>query len=646
MEEQKKARADLENILNAVATSARDAIIMMDSEGLIFFWNHSASVIFGYSPEEAIGKNLHFLLAPTRFHEGFLKAFPRFQVSGEGSAVGKTLELRALRKNGEEFPIELSLSAIYIRDSWHALGIIRDITARKQEEEEMKRNWAILRTLIDNLPVTTYVKDAEARKIVANEADWKLMGYGSEKEVIGKTDLELFDSGIGNRGYQDDMEVIREGKTVVKEEDFIDPEGRQTLLHTTKVPLRNEHGEIIGLVGIGHDITERKAMEVQLLEQTEQLRAGNAEKDKFFSIIAHDLRSPFNGFLGLLKLMEDTLPSMTQQEIFSYVQALRGSAANLFRLLENLLEWSQMQRGQITLQQVPFRIKSKAMVSCELLIEAALSKGISISCDIKEDLVVVADENMVDSILRNLVGNAIKFTSSGGKIVVSARKTGTGFVEISVTDTGIGIPPGLIDHLFRLDVNTKRKGTEGEPSSGLGLILVKEFVESNGGQLFVESREGSGSTFRFTLPEAEPTDSIPGHPAEDSEQPVRKGLGELVILVVDDDIASNLMLAVEMKRYGKEILRAESGKEAIRICSERPDIDLILMDISMPGMDGYIATQYIRQIRQDAVIIVQTAVIEVGGEAKARKAGCNEYLMKPLDMDEMREALERYFPHS
>jgi PAS domain S-box-containing protein len=248
------------------------------------------------------------------------------------------------------------------------------------------------------------------------------------------------------------------------------------------------------------DITARKRVEAEIKLKNEELQKINAEKDKFFSIIAHDLRSPFNAFLGLTQIMTKELPSLTMVEIQEFAEIMKRSATNLFRLLENLLEWARVKQGLIPFEQKLVDLLPIVDESIEVAHESAKTKGIKIDYIVPDKLKVFADTNILQTIIRNLVSNAVKFTSKGGKISVSAKAIDNESVEISVKDTGMGMSREMIDNLFRLDVQTNRKGTENEPSSGLGLMLCKEFVEKQGGRIWVESEEGRGSTFYFTIP--------------------------------------------------------------------------------------------------------------------------------------------------
>lgn len=253
-------------------------------------------------------------------------------------------------------------------------------------------------------------------------------------------------------------------------------------------------------VAVFEVITERKLVEEEIKRKNEELQLLNAEKDKFFSVIAHDLRSPFNNLLGFTQLMAEELPTMTLKEIQKIAGSMRESAINLYDLLENLLEWSRLQRGVTTYSPSSVSLMSKISEDLDSTSELAAKKEIDISYDVPEDLIVYADENMLASILRNLSSNAVKFTPKGGNVILNAKPIPNNFVEISVKDTGIGMNKEMVENLFQLGINTSRKGTDKEPSSGLGLIICKEFIEKQGGKIWVESQKGKGSTFYFTLP--------------------------------------------------------------------------------------------------------------------------------------------------
>jgi len=240
--------------------------------------------------------------------------------------------------------------------------------------------------------------------------------------------------------------------------------------------------------------------EREIILKNNELRKMNIEKEKFFSIIAHDIRSPLSSFLSLTEIMAENMSGLTLSEMQNISVKMRTSAANLLRLLKNLLEWSKMQQGLIPFNPKPIELLPLVDESISMVIEPAHDKGIEITFDIPADLEVFADTNMLQTVIRNLVSNAVKFTSKGGRVHLSAKTIDGPGVEISVQDSGIGMSREMIDHLFLLDVQTNREGTEGEPSTGLGLLLCKEFMEKHGGSIRIESEEGIGSTFFISFP--------------------------------------------------------------------------------------------------------------------------------------------------
>ncbi|MCK9640758.1 MAG: ATP-binding protein [Prolixibacteraceae bacterium] len=248
------------------------------------------------------------------------------------------------------------------------------------------------------------------------------------------------------------------------------------------------------------NITERKKTEEEVKLKNEQLTKAFAEKDRIFSIIAHDLRGPFSAFLGLTEVMSEDLPSFTMTEIQSFAQSMKTSATNVFYLLENLLNWARSQQGLITFNQERINLLRILEESTTIIENIAKNKEIKIKPIFPGDLELLADRLAVQTVLRNLVSNAVKFTAKGGEVYVNAKIESDKNVVISVKDNGIGMNPETRENLFRIDIQTNRKGTEGEPSSGLGLLLCKELIEKQGGEIWVESEAGKGSEFFFSIP--------------------------------------------------------------------------------------------------------------------------------------------------
>lgn len=329
-----------------------------------------------------------------------------------------------------------------------------------------------------------------------NEGYTNISGFTRE-ETLGK-------SSLGMNIYKDTndrAEVVRKlqelGYCDNYEATFVKKDGGEItgLVSAKVIELNGEHH----IISITRDITERKKIEQKVNDQNEELKTLNSEKDKFFSIIAHDLRSPFNAFLGLTELMAKNLRNFKLDEIQNIATKLNHNANNLYRLLTNLLEWSKIQRGLTDLNPESLIIKNIIQNSFNVFKETAQQKGIEVTIEIKDDLYIFADKAMFETIMRNLISNALKFTDKGGRISISAERNGEQSI-ISVSDTGIGMNKELLDDLFKIDKQTSRKGTDNEASTGLGLLLCKEFTKKLNGNIYVESEEGKGSRFTVSFP--------------------------------------------------------------------------------------------------------------------------------------------------
>jgi PAS domain S-box-containing protein len=379
-------------------------------------------------------------------------------------------------------------------------GISRDITARKKIEEELAAERNLLRNLIDNMPDRIYAKDINGRFIVCNEALVKRMGKTSVDEIVGKSDFDLVSHDLAALYFENEQEIIKTGKPLINHEEsmgIVDGISRWNL--TTKVPLRDTTGNIIGVVGIGRDITDHKLAEEEIQLKNELLQTINAEKDKFFSILAHDLKGPLSAFLDATQILTEEIHKMPIEDIKEITISMKESASSIYGLLENLLEWSRLKRGRMEFSPEKLFVKQKITYCTEILKESARKKNITLNYSLAEDLEVTADSHMFETIIRNLVSNAIKFTPKSGAIFVSATKKTDNSTEIVVSDTGIGMNKEMISRLFLLNEKTNRNGTDGEPSTGLGLLLCKEFIDKQNGKIRVESEVGKGSTFSFSL---------------------------------------------------------------------------------------------------------------------------------------------------
>ncbi len=344
---------------------------------------------------------------------------------------------------------------------------------------------------MENTPIITFEIDQNGYFQLFEGSGIKDSIFSTE-EVLGLSFLDVF------KFYPDICEKFKRalnGETQKFVNLFED-----TYLETIINPVKAADGEIISCIGVSIDITDKKQNEQKIISQNEELLKLNSEKDKFFSIISHDLRSPLHGLLGITKMLCEEYDVLNKEEFNEISKNMYSSALNLNKLLENLLIWSKNQRGLLTYTPKIFLLSEKIQLNILSIKQKLREKEISINVIGDESIQVVADENMLDGILRNLLSNALKFTRRGGVIRINFCKIGKDFARIAVQDNGIGIKPEDLPKIFKIDEKIKTKGTEGEPSSGLGLILCKDFVDKQKGEIWVESKVGSGTVIYFTLP--------------------------------------------------------------------------------------------------------------------------------------------------
>jgi PAS domain S-box-containing protein len=372
----------------------------------------------------------------------------------------------------------------------------KTVVAKKLEESELK-----YRFLFENAPVGIFRSTAQGDLIDANPLLAKTFGCNSVEEMLeGITDL-------GSQIYANPErreELVKQLETTGEVENFefeviISNGSHLWLSMNARVSQIIGPGNFI-IEGFITDITEKKSSEIQILKQNNELRELNATKDKFFSIIAHDLRNPFNGMLALSMLLMKNYEEYETKQVKEILDLINQSAERGVRLLENLLEWSRAQSGKIDYSPEKFILADLVNECTALLSNQAEKKKIEIKSSVPDDIEIYADKNMVFTILRNLISNAIKFTFQDGEVNVGAELNESGIVKVTVSDNGMGMTPEHQELLFKLGHNVSTKGTANETGTGLGLIICKDFIERNGGNIWVKSDYQRGSDFIFTLP--------------------------------------------------------------------------------------------------------------------------------------------------
>jgi len=390
-----------------------------------------------------------------------------------------------------------------------------------------------------------------------------------------------------------------------------------------------------------------------LYKAKEKAEESDRLKSAFLANMSHEIRTPMNGILGFTDLLKE--PNLTGDQQQKYIGIIEKGGARLINIINDIINISKIESGQIEVNRQESNINEQIEYIYTFFKPEIEAKGMQFS--FKNSLpfteaVLKTDREKVYAILTNLVKNAIKYSEKGsiemGYVLkkdtepVVAEQGPSIEVEFYVKDTGIGIPENRQEAIFERFIQADIEDKNAYQGAGLGLSISKAYVEMLGGKIWVESEEGIGSTFCFTLPYT--SEKMKENNAQDEDltpaemPPVKK----LKILIAEDDETSEELLLITVQKLGKEIISVKTGKDAVEACKNNPDIDLVLMDILMPEMNGYEATRQIREFNNDIIIIAQTAYALEGDKEKAMAAGCNDYLSKPINANEIKQMIIKY----
>lgn len=480
-------RIQLKKILDLVPSY----IFAKDYDGKFLLVNQSLADLFKTTPEDVIGKtDADYGATPDQIH-WYVKYDRKVIDSGKEVFIK---EERVIRKDGslgwfQTHKIPYKHPGI---EKPAILGVAEDITERKRAEDILLKSENRFRELVDLAVDGILLGSSEGIITEANKSMCDIIGIQKDK-ITGKhiSQLPFSKDCLEKNPFRFDL--LQNGKVILNERILIKPDGTEiTVEMRSKMMPDGTYQSII------RDITSRKQIENEIKHNNQKLLNVIAEKDKLFSIIAHDLRTPFMGFIEFTNLLKTSVEDMSTDELRFIANDMNNSAHSLFGLLTNLLEWSMMQRGQMFFKPVNLSLNKLIEQNISIFSITAERKDLKLIFKKSEDIYINADEAMLMTIFRNLISNAIKFTNRGGNVSISVVKSEKD-VKISVIDNGIGMDKELKNNLFKVDKKVRREGTEEEPSTGLGLILCKEFVDKHNGKILVKSEEGKGSEFTVCL---------------------------------------------------------------------------------------------------------------------------------------------------
>ncbi len=534
---------------------------------------------------------------------------------------------------------------------------VQDISERKHAEEEILMLAHSLKSVNECVSIT----DEDNRILFVNEAFLKTYGY-EENELIGKKIdflrapgnkpgiFEEITRTTLNGGWKGELKNIRKDGSIFP-------------IYLSTNIIKDKNGKPVGLIGVASDITIRKRNEEELVNAKERAEESDRLKSAFLANMSHEIRTPMNGILGFADLLKE--PDLTGLQQQKYISIIEKSGERMLNIINDLVNISKIEAGQMEIYISETNINEQMDFIYAFFKPEVEKKGMKFELHntlLSKEVNVYTDREKIYAILTNLVKNAIKYTKEGSiefGYMIDDQKIPFIHEENShaessknirlcfyIKDSGMGIPQDRQEAIFERFVQADIEDRNAMQGAGLGLAITKAYVQMLGGKIWLESKEGEGSTFYFTIPFKTIPDKLPlrtkiisfGNPDADIDTSTK-----LKVLIAEDDESSEIFVETLVKIFTDQILKARTGFETVEICRQNPEIDLILMDIQMPDMNGYEATRRIRRFNKDVIIIAQTAYAILGDREKAIAAGCNDYITKPIKRLEFNALLKKYF---
>jgi PAS domain S-box-containing protein len=622
--------------LSSVVHQNPNTIIITGLDGKIEYINPAGCDITGYSIEDLIGKNPSIFSAGETPQEVYKSLWKTINSGNEWKGI-----FHNKKKNGEFF--WESAFIVPLRDAEgiikHYLGVKEDISKRVLAEIALKESEERYRELFEGSPDAIILADVETGMLTdANTAACNLLGRTMEeirqmhqtmlhpprkKEIVA----EMFNTHASST-------QIRENAFPI-ESSIIRSDGLEIPVEVLASPITIGGKQI--LQGVFRNITERKLAQEELLKAKEKAEASDKLKSAFLNNISHELRTPLNGIIGFSEMLAQ--PESTEDDRVEFSRMIKRSSTRLINTITSYMDISMIVSGITEIRKRTFSLSHFLDNTADQAFEICNSRNLELHV-VKKDAVtqvqIVTDESLLSKVFSQLIDNAVKFTKEGSITIGYEYKPS--FHQFSVSDTGKGIPKESVSVIFEVFMQADSSTSRGYEGSGVGLSIAQGFVKLLGGEIWVESNENDGSTFFFTIPENEisspaPHDSNPKlNSAPETQQ---------VILVAEDEDSNYKYLEIVLKKASFKVLRACDGFEAVDMCKQHPEIIAMLMDLKMPGIDGFEATRQIRKTHPDLPVIALSAYVSTEDENAAREAGCNEYLLKPVNKLKLLEIIEK-----
>jgi len=636
---QKLAEQEL-NKFHTIADQANYGSAITSLEGNILYINDTFAHMHGYEPDELLGKFL------TIFHNQeqlpiVIELIDQLKISGSFSA----LEVWHTTRDGKVFPTLMNASLIFDTKNiplfLSATAI--DISELKQKELDLLRSENELNKAQELASMGSWEHNLVTGELVGSKNYYRMLGleydladvklYDHFLSIVHTNDLPLVDFLQNHQYTENEMQIV---------DIRIQLPGEGTRWLQNNVLPVFQNGRLVALRGVNIDITEKKKILEDLIAAKKRAEESDKLKTAFLNNISHEIRTPFNAILGFLSMFQ--FDDLTKEERNEYTGMINQSAERLMNTINDIVEISQIQAGQTKLVLCPVDIKNIMLDLESRFRHESEFKGLEfniISNPDQSTTNLFTDPHKLTTILSHLLGNAVKFTNSG-RIDLTIQTKGV-TMEFCVKDTGVGISKNKQQFIFEHFRQADSSNTRQFEGSGLGLTISKAYAEMLNGKIWVESQEGVGSSFYVSIPLYETPETNALVQIIQTEDKPELEARKLKILIAEDDEGSAIFISIVIKSFGKQIIMVRTGTEAVEVCLNNPDIDLILMDIQMPEMDGYEATRQIRKFNSQVVIFAQTAYALSGDDEKTLAAGCNEYLTKPIRKEQLVALIQKYF---
>ncbi len=631
--------AESEERNRLVMNSSLDAIIVSDDTREIRYWTPRAEELFGWSAAEAIGKQMNELVHPQQVSTARSEHAIDYAETDLDHLLNQVLELTAVNKSGEEFPVELIVVPYQQRGKTYYCKFIKDISSRKQAEIRLKTQEEKYRNIIANMNLGLLEVGVDDSILCANQSFMDMSGY-SEADVVGDKYHKFMASPNGIALVSSKQQLRAQGTSDNYELEVRNKAGETRWWLVSGAPNYNDRGELVGSIGILLDITDQKEMETELAIAKTRAEQASVAKEAFLANMSHEIRTPLNAIIGMIRELGREKLSSQQQD---YLGHMETAARHLLSIVNSILDISKIEAGELELDEHDFSLEALVANIESILHIKAAGKQLQLSCDLDPGVwpAHLGDSARIRQVLINLLDNAIKFTHEGSvrlRVKVVGEADDRQHLEITIRDSGIGMEADYLRHIFAKFSQAEKSTSRRFGGTGLGMSITKEILKLMGGTISVTSQQGQGTTVVIDLALGKGVvDRLSGPAASDD------GLLEGArLLLVEDNVMNRFIARKSLSHFGCQVDEAENGRLALELLREG-QYDLILMDIQMPELDGVETTKIIRQeLNLDIPIIAITANAFKQDIDRYLGIGMNDYVTKPFEERLLVETLARH----